>query len=144
MGIYTRPFKKSDLDALDPVESLAQDEGFTPEFVQAIEDSGLAVTGTRNGRIIGCGGVHPSSDEQGELWLRLSRSCLRHRLETLRWLREGLKLVEELYPFKQLNAIIRCDFKSSIKLVKFLGFKLTQTKTHEGKRWSIFSKRVKE
>jgi len=141
MSVYVRPFKKSDLGAFKPIEPMAQE--FSSEFAQAIEDSGLSVTGLRDDRIFGCGGVHPCG-EQGELWLRLSDTCLRHKLETLRWIREGLKLIEETYPFKQLNAVIRCDFKTSIRLIKFLGFSLTETKTYEGKKWSIFSKRVKE
>lgn len=145
MSVYIRPFKISDLDAFVPIEPMVQSIEVDLEMAKAIEDSGLAVTGIRNGKIWGCGGVHPTgNEEQGELWLRLSRNCLKHKLDTLRWLREGLKIIEETYPFKQLNTIIRCDFKASIKLVKFLGFHETQVMTDNNKKWSIFSKRVKE
>jgi len=144
MAVYIRPFEKSDLDAFVPIEPMAQDREFDSELAQAVEDSGLSVTGIRNGEIVGCGGVHPLNDLQGELWLRLSTNCLQHKMDTLRWIKEGLAIIEEIYPFKQLNAVIRCDFKKGIKLVKFLGFHETETKTHEGKKWSIFSKRVKE
>jgi len=142
--VYIRPFKKSDLGAFEPIEPDTQDKELDPDFAQAIENSGLAVTGLRNGKIFGCGGVHPTSEEQGEIWLRLSKICLQHKIDTLRWLREGLKIIEETFPFRQLNAVIRRDFKQSIKLAKFLGFQQTETKMYEGKKWSIFSKRVKE
>lgn len=138
MAIYIRPMKKSDLGAFKPIE-----EGisrFNPEQAQAIEDSGLSVTGIRNGEIVGCGGVHPISEEQGELWLMLSHDCLEHKFEILRCLKDGLKIVEETFGFRQLNATIRCGFKQSIKLVRFLGFKQTQT----GQEWNIYSKQVKE
>lgn len=152
MSVYVRPFKKSDLDSFTPLEPIPKGRVADPELAEAIERSGLSVTGIRDGEIFGCGGVHPITDEkkssfsfeQGELWLRLSKTCLGHRLDTLRWLKSSLKIIEEIYPFRQLNATIRCNFESSIRLVKFLGLKHTEIKVYEGKRWFIFSKRVKE
>jgi len=144
MSVYVRPFRKSDLSAFEPLEPLMPYERFDSELAQAIEDSDLSVTGVRDGRVIGCGGVHPLGSGQGELWLRLSKSCLKHRLSTLRWLKEGLKIIEEVFPFSQLNAAIRCDFKQGAKLIKFLGFQQTEIKMYEGRRWFIFSKLVKE
>lgn len=141
ISVYIRPFKKEDLEAFEPIEQITSE--FSPELAQAIEDSGLSVTGIRNGEIFGTGGIHPIDDEQGELWLRLSKDCLKHRLDTLRWLRDGLKVIEETFGFSQLNATIRCGFEQSVKLVRFLGFVQTQTKTHEGQKWLIFSKLVK-
>jgi len=130
--------KISDLKAFEPIE-----EGisrFSPEMAQAIENSGLSVTGLRDGEIVGCGGVHPIDEEQGELWLRLSKSCLKHKFDTLRCLRDGLKIIEETFGFRQLNATIKCGFERSIKLVRFLGFKQTQA----GREYNIYSKRSGE
>ena len=140
--IYIIPFKKEHLGAFNPLEPGI--ERFNDELAQAIEDSDLSVTGIRDGKIVGCGGVHPVNNEQGELWLRLSKDCLKHKLDTLRWLREGLAIIEQTFPFRQLNASIKCCFSESIKLVSFLGFTKTQELTHKGRKWSIFSKRVKE
>ena len=112
------------------------------ELAQSIEDSGLAVTGIRNGEIIGCGGVHPVDDIHGELWLRLSRECLKHKIDTLRWLKDGLAIIEETYPFKQLDIAVKCCFEKSIKMIEYLGFKKIQEITHKGKKWFIYSKRV--
>ena len=140
--IYDRPFKVSDFSAFEPMEKLT--EQGDPELVQAIEDSGLAVTGVRDGKIIGCGGVHPVDDFHGEGWLRLSKDCLEHKIDTMRWIRDGLKIVEETYPFKQINASIRSCFKISARMVERLGFELTEEKTYEGEKWLIYSKRVQE
>lgn len=137
MAIFIRPFRKSDLGQFEPIE-----DGiirFNPEIAQAIEDSGLSVTGLRDSKVVGCGGVHPIDQEQGELWLRLSEDCLKHKLDTLRWLRDGLKIIEETFGFRQLNATIRCCFAQSIKLVRFLGFVQTQA----GEEYNIYSKLVK-
>ncbi|MHC4635811.1 MAG: hypothetical protein ACYSYU_11480, partial [Planctomycetota bacterium] len=115
---------------------------FSPDFAQAIEDSNLSVTGIRDGKVIGCGGVHPVG-EQCEIWLRLSKNCCKHKLDTLRWLRDGLKVIEETFGFRQINATIRYNFIQSIKLALFLGFVQTQTRTIDGQKWNIYSKRVK-
>ena len=112
------------------------------ELAQMIEDSDLSVTGIRDGKVIGCGGVHPLDDEQGEIWLRLSKDCQKHKLDTIRWLRDGFKIIEETFGFRQLNTSIKCCFAQSTKLVEYLGFKKTQEITHKGQKWSIFSKRT--
>ena len=142
MGIFIRPFKKEDLEAFKPIEQITSE--FSPEFVQSIEDSGLSVTGVRDGKVIGCGGVHAVTEEQGEIWLRLSEDCRKHKLDTIRWLRDGFKIIEETFGFKQINATIKCGFEQSIKLAKFVGFVQTQTRTEDGQKWLLFSKLVKE
>ncbi len=143
MAIFIRPFKVSDLSAFVPIEPMGSDEIRDPEFAKAIEDSGLAVTGVRDGKIIGSGGTHPTDQEgHGEMWLRLSPDCLKHKLDTLRWIRDGLKIVEETFPFGQLNASIQCCFGQSIKLVEYLGFKRVREVEHEGNKWAIYSKIV--
>lgn len=142
MSIFVRPFVASDLTAFEPLEPLKEPD--ETGFAQMIEDSGLAVTGVRGGKIVGCGGVHPVDDFVGEAWLRLSKDCLDHKLDTLRWLRDGLKVVEESYPFKQLNAVVRSCFKVSVRMIERLGFGLVEEKMLEGEQWLIYSKRVQE
>lgn len=141
MSVYIRPFKKEDLGAFAPIEKITSE--FSPEMAQATEDANLSVTGIRDGKVIGCGGVHPIDKEQGEIWLRLSEDCKKHKLDTIRWLRDGFKIIEETFGFKQINATIRCGFEQSIKLAKLVGFVQTQTRTHKGQKWNIYSKLVK-
>ena len=142
MSVLVRPFKKSDLKEIDPIEPLATNEMGDDEFTQAIEDSGLAVTGVRNGKVIGCGGVHPIDENQGEMWLRLDKDCLNHKIDTLWWLKCGMAIIEETYPFKQLNATVSCCFKESIKMIEWLGFIFTEEKMCDNKTWLIYSKRI--
>ena len=139
MSVFVRPFKKEDLDAFEPIErGLLRSDA---DLAQAIEDSDLSVTGIREGKVFGCGGVLPMGDE-GEIWLRLSKDCQNHRLDTIRWLMDGFKLIEETFGFRQINATIKCGFEQSIKLAKFVGFVQTETKIHEGQKWNIYSKRI--
>ena len=145
MTIYVRPFRKTDLCQFEPIEPMTKAEIGDPELAQAIEDSGLAVTGIRDGEVIGCAGVHPTNNkEHGELWLRLSKNCLKHKIDTMRWIKDGLKIIEETYPFKQLNMTIKGCFERSLRMVEYLGFRPTREIVHEGQKWFIFSKRVQE
>ena len=136
--IYIRPFKKEDLDGLVTIEQ--GPEMFTDELKQAIEDSGLAATGTRDGKVVCCAGIHPTSMEYGMLWLRMSEDCKRFRIECARFLKESLKVFEASFGFRQLNAIVKCDFKEGLKLVKFLDFRLRHAQVGDG--YNIYTKRI--
>lgn len=140
MSIYLRAFKVNDLSAFDPIEPLTSAEINDREFVQAIEDSGLAVTGIRNGVAIVCGGCHPVDDTTGEMWLRLSKECIGFKIEMIRFLRDALKVMEEAYPFEILTATVKCSFGISARLVERLGF----VKQAENDGWFTYIKRAKE
>lgn len=140
--IYVRTFKASDLSAFVPIEALRPVEIDDPELAKAIEDSGLAVTGIRNGKIVGCGGVHPVTDTCGEVWLRLSQECLGFKIETVRLLKHGLKIMEETYQFEQLTTTAKCCFSKSISLIERCGFKKVRKVFDEGEHWFIYSKEM--
>lgn len=138
--ILFKEFQVKDL-CFEPLESMSTEwSDWSDELKQAVEDSQLSVTGVVDNQIVGCGGVHPMDDFHGELWLRLSTWCLDHKIETVRWVQEGLKIIEKTFPFKQLNASVRDDYCDSQKLLKFLGFEDVQLK--DG--FTIFAKRVQE
>lgn len=139
--IYVRPFKAEDIKTFKPVEPIDNDLLADPELAEAIEKSGLAVTGYINGKIVCCGGVHPTEQKgQGEAWIRLSETCQKYPIATMRWIKAGLKIAEQTYPFKQLNAIVRRDCPAMIKMVTNLGFRLTQFFTRNDIEYGIWSK----
>ncbi len=113
-----------------------------PKLAKAIEDSMLAVTGIRNGKIVGCGGVHPVTETCGEVWLRLSQECLGFKIETIRLLKNGLKIMEETYQFKQLTTTAKCCFDKSVNLIERVGFKRIKEVSHEGEQWFLYSKEI--
>lgn len=146
MSIYVRPFKVSDLNTFELLEPLSEpsDMKFTPEFSQAVEDSGLSVTGVRDGKVIGCGGVIPIDDFFGQAWLRLSKECMNFKIDTMRWLRDGMEVVEQGYPFEQINTVVKSCFAVSVKMVERLGFGLVGEKMFNGEKWLMYSKRIQD
>jgi len=142
--IYVRPFKAEDIKAFKPVEPIGRDLLIIPDLAEAIERSGLAVTGYIDGEIVCCGGVHPTEQKgHGEAWIRLSKKCQQYPIATMRWIKAGMNIVEETYPFEQLNAWVRQDCPMMIKMIGMLGFALTQTKTALGITYGVYSKRIK-
>ena len=143
--IYIRPFKKEDLLAFNPIEPMAKAEIKDMEFAQAIEDSELAVTGIRDSKIVACGGVHPTNNsEYGELWIRLNHDCKNHKIETMQCLRDGLKIIEEISPFKYLGASIRNSFRKSAPFLESFGYVKIEEVDYENEKWLVYRKRIKQ
>jgi hypothetical protein len=140
MGIYIRDFKATDLLEIDCIEPLKFEEIY-PEWAVVAEESKLAVTGIRNGKVVGCGGVHPSEQEgQGWLWMRIDKDCLHYPVETMRWLKSGIKILEEMFPFRQLNAVVKCGYERGVRFIEQFGYNLVQIK----KGQMIYSKLVRQ
>lgn len=140
MALYVRKFKKEDLTAFVPLEPMTKDK--LVEKAQEIEDSGLAVTATRKGKPFACAGVYPANDEQGELWLRISKECKKFPLESVRCILSGMKIVEETYGFRQLYAVVQERFCKSIRLLEKCGYKQIQYRTKNGIKYIVYSKLV--
>ena len=139
--IYVRPFKKEDFLAFEPLEPLVRAEIENMELAQAIEESELAVSAIRDDKVVGCGGVHPiENSNHGEMWLRISKDCLGNKIESVRFIKEGLKIIGEICPFDLFYVSIKSRFTPSIKLAKRLGFIVTRKTFHEGENWITLSK----
>lgn len=142
MAHYVRPFEKEDLTAFEPIEPIGKDE--LAPIAQSIEDSGLAVTSIREGKVIACAGVHPVNDEQGELWLRTSKECLKFPREMARLLISGLKIIEEEFGFRQLYAVVQDRLCKSKRLMEKCGYKQIEHRTEKGIKFIVYSKLVTE
>ncbi len=140
--IFVRPFKVSDLAAFVPIEALTPLEIKNKELAQAIEDSGLAVTGIKSGKIIGCAGCHPVDEKTGEVWIRLNQECLDFKIGILRLMKAGMKIMDETYPFEVLTATVKCCFGTSVNMIERFGFKRVKEVTQDGAKWFLYEKRI--
>ena len=140
--ITVRSFVANDLSAFVPIEALEPLDEHNKELLAAMEESELAVTAIKDNVVIGCGGVHPVDEGHGELWFRLSRECLNYKIETVRLIKDGLKIIEENYPFKRLSATIKCCFEQSVNMAERFGFKKMKEVIFEGEQWFIYSKEI--
>jgi RimJ/RimL family protein N-acetyltransferase len=142
MSIYLKAFKKGDQE-FSMIEPLASFEEWDDEFAQAVEDSNLAVTGIKNGEVIGCAGCHPIDEYTGEVWIRLSEECAGFKIEMIRLLKDGLRLMEETYPFETLRATVKCGFNKSTSMIERFGFEFDSEIEEGGSMWRTYTKRTK-
>jgi len=112
-----RQFKTSDWYAInDPVEGVG-----TPgiDGVKCAE-RGLSVTLEDRGRPVMCGGVIVYDDDNGEAWLRASRSCSPR--EIVEAALSGLKILLGCFDTMQIWCRVRTGFTKGERLIKWLGF----------------------
>jgi len=64
----------------------------------------------------------------GEIWLVLDENTGLSKYETVYFLKEGLKIIEENFGLRRLQARVRANFAGGIRLVEHFGF------TREGLR----------
>ncbi len=145
MLIYIRPFKADDFSAFEPLERIYGEEYDDPKIAKMIEESGLSVTGVAGDVIVGCGGVHPIDENQGELWLRVNKNYAKlHPIELYKWLKAGIRIIEETYPFRQLNAVVKCGYEKGKKFIESFGYKQTQVIKYKNEEHYVYSKLVKD
>lgn len=142
MAIYIRPFKKEDIKELEPIEPAIGHDGII-ELAEQIETSGLAVTAIKNGEVVGCGGVHPVTEREGELWVRISVKAVNFKFEMARSIREVLKIIEERFEFPVLNAYVQDKFCVGKRMLVKFGYELVRHISENGIKYAIYSKTVK-
>ena len=123
--IYAREFRPEDLKDIQPVES-----GLRSQYNPDLQQYNTAVTGIKDGRVIGCGGVYNIGNGIGETWLVLDVEAEKCPIAVGMWLKEGMKIISS--NFRRLQCVVRADLTPAIKTVEFVGFDL------EGKMKSYF------
>ncbi len=125
-------WKKVD-DAIEPFVSKVPIKDFLE-----MSQRGIAVTGTRNGKILACGGIAYFSDKEGIAWLKASRKCFGHPIEWARAIKETFKLMKESVGDLNISLYILSDFCKGEKLARLIGMKKTdETEEFKG---NIYSK----
>jgi len=124
-----RLFEKSDwAKVADPVE---------PNVVAGCDlsvfDRGIGITVEDDNGILGCGGVVLHDSENGEIWLRLSKTA--SPLSSVVGMKAGLKILSNSFPDVRLFCRIQDSFKKGHKLVGLLGF----TKDHLDDNYWVYT-----
>ena len=115
-----RPYQHGDYESItDCVEPIAYEGNF-----DVIEGCGAYVTAVDGNVVLGCGGVVITDDDEGEVWVRLSKRVCHKPLQLLRILKggfEGIKACE----IKTLRAKVQDGFEQGTRLAKKFGFSPT-------------------
>lgn len=121
MKISIRMYEDGDYESItDCVEPMSHLGSF-----DAIRDRGVYFTATGDGKPIGCGGIVLIDDDEGEIWLRLSKTICKYPVILVRILKSAKEILDKTFGFKRLVAKVQDDFEPGKRVVRFFGFDKT-------------------
>jgi hypothetical protein len=137
--IEVRLYQHGDWEAIiDAVEPFSPPFP-TEEFNQMIVHS-LAATGLEGGRIMACGGITLTSDNNGLVWLKMSKQCGRNAYRWGRTIKETIICMKEALGITNIYTYIVDNFCKGDKLARMVG--LRRTDEHEKYKGNKYYKYV--
>ncbi len=123
MGIYVREFEPADAIGMSSVlEPGVLGHPMRAKWAAEHKEYGPAYTGTRNGEIIGCGGIMILWPGVGEAWANFAAPARQSPKDVLFCIRKGLDIITEAYELIRVQALATPTFPESIRFLKHLGF----------------------
>ena len=126
--IEIRMYEDGDYEAIDDCVEPFAGHCDTSEM----NEIGVHFTVTEDGKPIGTGGVVYITDDEGEVWLRLSKEFIAKPITMMRIVREGFGLVKECCGLRVVTAKVQEKFSEGKRLVERFGFR------SDGKLISVF------
>ena len=122
----------------DPVEPFMPFKSLD-EF-NVIVKRGVAVTAIEDGNVMACGGVAYKTDDEGLVWLKVSKKCLSQPIRYARGIKEVFKIMmDSLGPMKVTTYIVD-KFCKGERLAKLIGMKRIGIPIEfNGKKYNLYS-----
>ena len=115
-----RKYQDGDYEAIqDSVEPMT-----VQGDINLVKDLGVHLTATEGGSVVAVGGIIMTGDDEGEVWLKLSKNNLNKRI-LARILKEGYIILRDSFGLSRLTAKVQEGFCSGIRLATAFGFKPT-------------------
>ena len=118
--ITLREYKPDDwkmiTDAVEPFMFLEPFGNFN-EIVQR----GLAITAVEDGVVMACGGVSYASNEEGVVWVKVSKKCFKQPFRWARTIKETFMLMAKSLGNMMIITYILKDFCRGEKLARMIG-----------------------
>ena len=132
-----RMYKESDYDRIGECA-----EPLSPmEIIRVRKNSGVHLTVTHKRRILACGGIIITGDDEGCVWMRLTKELCKNKIELIRMLKEGLKIVEESFGLSKLRACVKDSFPTGQRFAEHFGFHRTdETFESAGTTYRVYRK----
>ncbi len=96
----------------------------TSKFLEMTKYS-VAVTGEQDGVVMACGGVTYIGDDDGVVWVKVSKKCLSHPYRWARTIKEVFNYIMEAIGELNLHTYVVEGFCKGDKLARMIGLKKT-------------------
>lgn len=106
------------IDAVEPFLFLESLDEFNK-----VAQRGIAVTAVEDGEVMACGGVAYINNDEGIVWVKISKRCLRHSFRWARTIKETFGLMMDAMKPVKIITYIQSDFCKGEKLARLIGMK---------------------
>ncbi len=115
-------------------------EPFMPVTLKdKLNERGLVITAIEDGRTMACGGIVYANGDEGVVWVKVSRKCLRKPLRWARTIREAFGLMKESVGDLRIVTYILENFCKGEKLARLIGMKRTnETEEYNGNTYNKY------
>lgn len=107
-------------DAVEPFSPLDCDK----DFFEIINRS-LAITGVEDGTVMACGGITYISDNEGVIWLKVSKKCLNRSYFWARSILDTFRIMTDSIGEMKLHTYVLAKFCRGERMAKMIGLKRT-------------------
>jgi len=122
--ITLRAYKDSDwkaiTDAVEPFTPLLPSDLFAD-----ISKRSVAVTGVEGGEIMACGGITFTGNDEGLVWVKVSKKCEGDPYKWARNIREVFNAMMESVSELQVSTYVVANFDKGDKLARMIGLHRT-------------------
>lgn len=129
---YTIEHWKQIDDAIEPFTPLIPPDNFVE-----LTNRSIAVTGLENGVVMACGGVTYKNDDEGLVWVKVSKKCLREPYRWAKTILQAFRIIMDVVDLKVSTYVIK-DFIKGDKLARIIG--LERTDEYEEYNGNIYYK----
>ena len=92
------------------------------EFNQIVK-RGVAVTGIEDGNVMACGGIAYVNEDEGIVWVKVSKKCFSQPIRYARGIKEVFKIMMSSMGSMTVTTYILENFCKGEKLAKLIGMK---------------------
>lgn len=109
------------------------------EFNEIVK-RGLAVTAIEDGNVMVCGGIAYINDNEGIVWVKVSKKCIEQSFRWARGIRETFRLMMDSMGSMKIATYILEDFCKGEKMARMIGMKkVGETYEFCGKMYNKYS-----
>ncbi len=109
------------------------------EFNQIVQ-RGLAVTAIEDGNVMACGGIAYVSEDEGIIWVKVSKKCLKQSYRWARSIRETFKLMMDSLGSMKITTYILDEFCKGERMARMIGMKkVGDTYEFKGKMYNKYA-----
>lgn len=103
-----------------------------------IINMGWGITAIEDGEILGCGGVLLTGENEGSIWVMLSKEAAKKPVRAMLVIRDCLRIIRKSFELDTMVSYVLQKFKKGKRMAEYFGFYPTgQTIKYRGRKYNV-------